>query len=242
VCHSSVRLADIAALSRPVSAHLIFHHADSDQVDGFVHQFGHLFASLGQRGVTAGDDFVSSPSDDVIIRSIRARYLSGVSIAIVLLGSSTWSRRFVDWEIAAAIGGPDDVSLGLIGWDLGSSEIRLPPRLGLTQPPVAAAMTDDHPGAEQRLVDAIEQVLTDPSPPVARRPLQRIDRRLSPRVSRPSGTGDMNIYDIGEMPGVGKYCCTGALCTWSVVLDDDTDRLPPCGKCGAGQDTTYEDC
>lgn len=47
-------------------------------------------------------------------------------------------------------------------------------------------------------------------------------------------------YDIGEKPGKGKYCCTD--CDWSVVLDDDDDVLPPCGKCGASQSTTYEAC
>lgn len=52
----------------------------------------------------------------------------------------------------------------------------------------------------------------------------------------------MATYDIGETPGKGRYCCTKASCDWSVVLDDDTDRLPPCGNCGKGQDTTYEDC
>lgn len=47
-------------------------------------------------------------------------------------------------------------------------------------------------------------------------------------------------YDIGEQPGVGRYCCTN--CGWSVYLDDADDRLPPCGSCGKGQDTKYERC
>lgn len=50
----------------------------------------------------------------------------------------------------------------------------------------------------------------------------------------------MTNYDIGEKPGKGKYCCTN--CSWSVVLDDSTDRLPPCGSCGKGQQTKYKDC
>ncbi len=49
-------------------------------------------------------------------------------------------------------------------------------------------------------------------------------------------------YSIGEKPGVGRYCCTAAGCDWSVYLDDASDTLPPCGKCGAGQSTTYEKC
>lgn len=47
-------------------------------------------------------------------------------------------------------------------------------------------------------------------------------------------------HDIGEKPGVGRYCCTN--CGWSVYLNDSDDRLPPCGSCGKGQDTTYRHC
>lgn len=33
------------------------------------------------------------------------------------------------------------------------------------------------------------------------------------------------VHDIGEKPGVGRYCCTN--CGWSVYLDNTDDRLPP---------------
>ena len=49
-------------------------------------------------------------------------------------------------------------------------------------------------------------------------------------------------YNIGEKPGKGKYCCTSPSCDWSVNLDDTDDTLPPCGNCGAGQNTTYQKC
>lgn len=48
------------------------------------------------------------------------------------------------------------------------------------------------------------------------------------------------MYDIGEKPGVGRYCCTN--CGWSVNVDDASDRLPPCGSCGKGQHTQYNPC
>ena len=47
-------------------------------------------------------------------------------------------------------------------------------------------------------------------------------------------------YNIGEKPGKGTYCCTS--CNWRVTLDDSDDRLPPCGSCGKGQNTTYRRC
>ena len=37
------------------------------------------------------------------------------------------------------------------------------------------------------------------------------------------------MYTTGEKPGKGTYECTA--CGEQVVLDDDTDTLPPCPKC-----------
>lgn len=45
---------------------------------------------------------------------------------------------------------------------------------------------------------------------------------------------------IWREPGMGTYCCTE--CGWRVRLDDDDDRLPPCGNCSVGQNTTYTGC
>ena len=38
----------------------------------------------------------------------------------------------------------------------------------------------------------------------------------------------------GEKPGKGTYMCTS--CNQIVVLDDNTDTLPPCPKC---EETKY---
>ena len=46
------------------------------------------------------------------------------------------------------------------------------------------------------------------------------------------------MYDIGEKPGKGTYDCVTCK-NWRVTLNDDTDRLPPCGHCGDGQDVKY---
>lgn len=59
------------------------------------------------------------------------------------------------------------------------------------------------------------------------------------RPMRPVPIGD-DMHDIGEKPGTGHYCCTN--CGWRVRLDDASDRLPPCGSCGRGQNTKYNRC
>lgn len=47
------------------------------------------------------------------------------------------------------------------------------------------------------------------------------------------------MYSIGEKPGKGRYQCTSCN-KWIVELDDDDDRLPPCGTCGSGQNVKYQ--
>ncbi len=39
----------------------------------------------------------------------------------------------------------------------------------------------------------------------------------------------MSKHITGEKPGKGTYICTE--CRQTVVLDDNTDTLPPCPKC-----------
>lgn len=41
--------------------------------------------------------------------------------------------------------------------------------------------------------------------------------------------GGKRMYKTGEKPGKGTYECTN--CDTCVVLDDNTDTLPPCPKC-----------
>jgi hypothetical protein len=43
-------------------------------------------------------------------------------------------------------------------------------------------------------------------------------------------------YDIGEKPGKGTYRDEYG---HEVTLDDSTDVLPPCNKCGPGQHTRW---
>lgn len=162
------------------AAHLIFHHEDRDQVDDFVRRFGYLFAAVGQQGVTAGDDFVALPSDEAIVSAIRRRYLDGVSIAIVLVGASTWSRRFVDWEIAACMGDEERESIALVACLLESAPLELPPRLRSAEAPVVDGFADEPAVVAPRLCDAVVAAFTAPPVRSLRRlPLQRADVRPS---------------------------------------------------------------
>src|SRR5712692_6633408 len=49
------------------------------------------------------DDEVDSEDLEYVNRVIRQDYIKGSSITIVLCGSETWKRRFIDWEIASTL-------------------------------------------------------------------------------------------------------------------------------------------
>ena len=133
--------------------------------------------------MNAGDDFVSSPSDEEIIRCIRERYMAGVSVAIVLLGTSTWSKRFVDWEIAAAIGLPGHAPLPIVLFDLdprSRSKTPLPPRLTAEGPPPTSRVnaTQSQRALTRAVADAVAQGSRSAQPGRSRQdPLLRVDLR-----------------------------------------------------------------
>ena len=100
------RLAELASLRKSDrSRHKCFisyHVADIVDVKNFVESFGSEFIPRSV-GVTEDDDFVASTDTDYIKRRIRDEYLADSTVTIVLLGSGTWGRKFVDWEISSSL-------------------------------------------------------------------------------------------------------------------------------------------
>lgn len=79
-----------------------YHVDDSDEVEEFIEQFGHVCIPTVV-GVTSDDDFVDSDDVDYIMDRIREEYLSDTTVTAVLIGRCTWARKFVDWEIYASL-------------------------------------------------------------------------------------------------------------------------------------------
>ncbi|MBN8865952.1 MAG: TIR domain-containing protein [Solirubrobacterales bacterium] len=82
-----------------------YHHADEVEVERFINTFDHGHDVFVSRGIGASmpGDVIESTNADYIKRRIREQYLNNTSVTIVLVGACTWSRRFVDWEIAASL-------------------------------------------------------------------------------------------------------------------------------------------
>ena len=80
---------------------LSYHKDDLKAVERFAEKYSKVFipkvlGALDQR-------LVESEDQVYIMRQIRERYLSDSTVTIVLLGRYTWSRKFVDWEIASSL-------------------------------------------------------------------------------------------------------------------------------------------
>lgn len=89
-------------------------------------------------GIEMEDDIIDSDDSDYVMRKIRERYIKDSTVTIVLIGSETWSRRYVDWEIQASLrhGVSKDGTVilpnGLIGIKL-SDSYKQPERLALNR-------------------------------------------------------------------------------------------------------------
>ena len=81
-------------------------------------------------GISDTDDFIDSDNPDYVMGQIRKLYLQDSSVTIVLLGTCTHSRRYVDWELKATLRQGEDLPNGLLGILLpsGGSGVHLPPR------------------------------------------------------------------------------------------------------------------
>lgn len=82
----------------------ISYHHENDQFykDKFVKLFDEYLNIFIDKSVSDGD-INDNCSADYIMQQIRDNYLKDSSVTIVLIGSETWKRKYVDWEISSSI-------------------------------------------------------------------------------------------------------------------------------------------
>jgi hypothetical protein len=109
---------------------LSYKASDKAAVDQFIAEFGDVFIPK-VIGVTDSDDFIDSDNSEYVMRRIREKYLTDSTVTIVLIGWCTWSRKYVDWEIASSLrNDPNNGRNGLVGIRLASGRSAArPPRL-----------------------------------------------------------------------------------------------------------------
>jgi MTH538 TIR-like domain (DUF1863) len=80
-----------------------YHHAnDQSYRDRFESLFNYKHDILVSKSVQIGD-IDPNTSTEIIRQKIRDEYLSDSTVTVVLIGSQTWQRKHVDWEIGSSI-------------------------------------------------------------------------------------------------------------------------------------------
>ena len=108
-----------------------YYHGDQVQVDQFLNIYKNAFIHRAV-GALRQDNQIDSSNPDYTMRAIRQNYIQDSTVTIVLIGSCTHSRRYVDWEIKASLQqGSDYLPNGLLGIQLPGlpNGVHLPPRL-----------------------------------------------------------------------------------------------------------------
>lgn len=105
---------------------------DRVEVDNFITKFANeagIFTPY-VLGANDNDDFINSTNPTYVMQQIREKYLKDSTVTIVLVGSCTHSRRYVDWEIKGSLQQGITIPNGLIGIVLPSmgDAALLPPR------------------------------------------------------------------------------------------------------------------
>ncbi|MEM9888435.1 MAG: TIR domain-containing protein [Bacteroidota bacterium] len=80
-----------------------YHHAnDQWYKNRFEAMFSNYYNILVSKSVQIGDIDINLKTD-TIRQKIRDVYLRDSTVTVVLIGSETWKRKHVDWEIGASI-------------------------------------------------------------------------------------------------------------------------------------------
>lgn len=87
---------------------------DRDAVRNFIDKWSDVFIAK-ELGVYDDADFIDSNDGDYVMSRIRQDYLSDSTVTIVLLGTCTHSRRYIDWEIKSSLRQGAYTPNGLIG-------------------------------------------------------------------------------------------------------------------------------
>jgi hypothetical protein len=85
---------------------ITYHQEDQDEVDEFIKTFDHerdVFIARAVGSDETMEDLVGGDDDDYIMRQIREKYLNDTTVTLAFIGERTWTRKFVDWELAASL-------------------------------------------------------------------------------------------------------------------------------------------
>ena len=90
-----------------------------DTLGGYYERDGKFYIAYSEhKDMGMGDSrivFIDSSNTDYVMSQIRQKYLLDTTVTIVLVGSCTHSRRYVDWEIKTSLRQGNYTPNGLMG-------------------------------------------------------------------------------------------------------------------------------
>jgi hypothetical protein len=118
-------------------------HLNQQEAVNFISRWQNVFTPR-ILGMPYSNDIINSTNPEYVMSQIRQNYLGDSTVTIVLIGSCTHSRRYVDWEIKASLRQGDGLPNGVVAFLLPSAQLQngnvfiktqqqyppLPPRLG----------------------------------------------------------------------------------------------------------------
>lgn len=93
-----------------------FHHGNDERYrQEFIRLYRDQFEGFVDRSVQFGDIDENLPTDR-IAQLIRDKYIRDATVAVVLVGTETWKRKHVDWEIYSSLRDSTvNARMGLLG-------------------------------------------------------------------------------------------------------------------------------
>jgi hypothetical protein len=109
------------------------YHANRHEVDEFIYRWSNVEKVFTPKALCTfdNDDIIKSNNPEYVMAEIRRKYLMDSSVTIILVGSCTHSRRYVDWEIKSSLRRGENLPNGLLAYVLPSAT---PPAFGLAGP------------------------------------------------------------------------------------------------------------
>ena len=109
------------------------YRGDKYEVEQFIEEFANrqkIFTPY-VLGANNNDDYIDSTNPEYVMTQIRSKYLQDTTVTIVLVGSCTHSRRYVDWELKSSLRQGNYIPNGVMGIILPSqgNSCDLPQRL-----------------------------------------------------------------------------------------------------------------
>jgi hypothetical protein len=153
-------------------------------------------------GTTFSDDIINSTNPEYVMSQIRQKYLGDSTVTVLLIGSCTHSRRYVDWELKASLKRGDSTPNGVVAFLLASAQLpdgHVFTRTQSRYPPIPNRLELNY---ELNNVHKYARYLTMPDTEEGMR--AHIEDAYSARTSRASAI--VNPNDVMKYNAVCKLC------------------------------------